>query len=52
MHAITIDTVYIDKPKAKKLIALPEIKYYVYYACEYQREEFFIWKLMAKVCTG
>ena len=39
-------------PKAKKLMALPEIKDYVCYACEYQREEFSIWILMAKACTG
>lgn len=29
MHAITIDTVYSSQAKAKKLIALPEIKDYV-----------------------
>ena len=45
MHAITIDTVYIDQPKAKKLIAVPEIKDYVCYACEYQRKEFSIFIL-------
>lgn len=52
LHAITIDTIYNNQPKAKKLIALPEIKDYVCYACEYQRKKFSILILMAKVCTG
>lgn len=42
MHAITIDTVYIGQPKAKKLIAQREIKDYVCCAFKCQRIEFTI----------
>lgn len=47
LYAITIDTVYMGQPKAKKLIALGEIKDYVCCACEYQRMELaiLIWRL-------